>query len=121
MRQAQIITYGVDDAAAERLEALVRDRGITLRGTRNLEACLSLLRQDAAGVLLLRIGKNLEGEFALLAQVAQQFPQVAPIVWGDADHPRLAGLAWDLGARAVFLPAADQQRLDDAILRLLPE
>ena len=121
MRQAQLITYGVDDAAIERLQTPLRDRGVVVRSTRKTDACLSLMRQDAVGVLLVRVGKNLESEFTLLAQVAQQFPRMAPVVWGDADHPRLAGLAWDLGACAVFLSAEDPERLHDVILRLLPE
>ena len=121
MRHVQLITYGVDDAAAERLQTLVRERGVGLRMTRNAPACLNLIRQGAVGVLLLRIGKNLEAEFTLLSQIAQQFPQIAPVVWGGADHPRLAGLAWDLGARAVLLTPDDYERLHDVILSLLPK
>jgi len=121
MRHAELITYGLDDDAAERLRTLVSRRGIGLRRTRQASACLNLLRQGAVGVLLVRVGRHLENEFELLAQTAQQFPHVAPIVWGDADHPRLAGLAWDLGARAVFMPPPDLDRLGETILRLLPE
>lgn len=120
MRHAQLLAYGVDDAAAERLQALAHERGVRVHVTRNAKACLHRLRQGATGVLLLRIGKNLETEFELLARAAQQFPQVAPVVWGDTDHPRLAGLAWELGARFVALPANDD-RLHDVIRRLLPE
>src|SRR5262245_57810836 len=121
MRQAQLITYGADDAAVERLQAVARKRGVGVRVTRNPEACLQLMRQVAVGVLLLRVVADVDAEFTLLAQTAQQFPQVAPVVWGKSDHPRLAGLAWDLGARAVLLSPSDQERLHDAILHLLPE
>ena len=41
------------------------------------------MRQGAVGVLLLRVGKDLEAEFAILAQAARLFPQVAPVVCGD--------------------------------------
>ena len=121
MRHAELITYGIDVEAAERLEALVRDRGVGVRATRHVKACLNLLRQGAVGVLLLRLGRDLETEFGLLAQVTQQFPQLSTVVWGDADHPRLVGLAWDLGASSVFLPPHDLDHLRDVILRLLPE
>jgi len=121
MRNAQLITFGIDDDAAESLHAVVRDRGVGLRVTRNSKACVNLLRQGAVGVLLLRVGRHLESEFALLAQATRQFPQVDAVVWGDADHPRLAGLAWELGARAVVLPPLDQERLHDVLRRLLPE
>lgn len=121
MRSAQLITYGVDDDAAAGLQTLVSARGVALAVTRHVNACLNLMRQGAVGVLLLRVGKDLHQELALLDQVAEHFPHVAPVVWGDAEHPRLAGLAWDLGARAVLLPATDLERLHDIILRLLPE
>ncbi|MCI0681516.1 MAG: hypothetical protein L0Y71_05385 [Gemmataceae bacterium] len=122
MHNAQLITYGLDDSAAERLQAVARDRGAGVRVARHAKACLNLLRHGAAGVLLLRVGKNLETELGLLAQAAQQFPDTACVVWGDADHPRLAGLAWDLGARAVLLPPLDDpERLHDVLRRLLPE
>ena len=121
MRHAQLITYGLDDDAAERLHAVVQSRGIGLRVTRHVTACLSVLRQGAAGVLVLRIGRDLEAEFSLLAQAALLFPRVAPVVWGDADLPRLAGLAWDLGARGVIMTAQEVDRLHDLIGRLLGE
>jgi DNA-binding NtrC family response regulator len=121
MRHAELITYGLEDDAAERLRTLLSQRGVGVRTTRQPGACLNLLRQGATGVLLLRVGRDLEVEFDLLARTAQQFPHVAPVVCGDADHPRLAGLAWDLGASAVFMPPPDLQRLGETIVRLLPE
>ena len=121
MRHAQLITYGLEDPTAEPLQKLAQDLGVALRVTRNAKSCLNLLRQGAAGVLLLRVGRHLETEFSLLAQATQQFPHVETIVWADADHPRLAGLAWDLGARAVSASGPDDEGLRDMIRRLLPE
>jgi hypothetical protein len=121
MRHAELITYGLDDDAAERLRALVRDRGVGVRITRNAKACLNLLRQEATGVLLVRAGRDLEAEFGLVAQATRLFPAVSTILWLDADYPRLAGLAWDLGARGVFLPPHELERLHEMIQRLLPE
>ena len=121
MRHAQLITYGIEDAAAEPLQKLVQDRGVAVRITRNAKSCLNLLRQGAVGVLLLRVGRHLDTEFSLLLHATQQFPRVQIVVWMDADHPRLAGLAWDLGARAVSSYGPDDERLRDIIRRLLPE
>lgn len=121
MRQAHLITFGLDDQAAARLQPIVAKRGGAVRVTRQLDACVNMLRLDAGGVLLLRIGKDLELEFGLLAQAAVLFPRVAVVVVGDLEHARLTGLAWDLGARAVFLPATEPERLHDALLRLLSE
>lgn len=121
MRHAALITFGVDDLAVDRLQTLMRDRGVSVRVTRDPQACINHLRQGAVGVLLLRVGTNLETEFTLLEQVAHQFPHIAPVVWGRSDHPRLTGLAWDLGARCVLPAPSDPERLCDAILHLLPE
>ena len=109
MRSAQLITYGIDDETAEALQAVVRDRGVAVRIARHPKACANLLRQAGAGVLLLRVGKNLVEEFTLLSQTVETFPHVAPVVWGEADHPRLAGLAWDLGAG--FVPVRKPKKL----------
>jgi DNA-binding NarL/FixJ family response regulator len=116
MRQRHLLTCGLDDKLAQRLHELVQDRGIGLRACRHAEACLSLLRQGAVGVLVLRTGRDLETEYDLLSRVAQQFPRVATVVIGDLDHPQLTGLAWDLGAHCVVSASIDPERLRDVVV-----
>jgi DNA-binding NarL/FixJ family response regulator len=121
MRQRHLLTCGLDEKLAQRLHELVQDRGVGLRSCRQPEACLNLLRQGAVGVLLLRTGRDLEKEYGLLAQVAEQFPRVAIIVIGDLDHPQLTGLAWDLGAHCLLSPAVDPEGLRDVVMPMFGE
>jgi len=119
MRQRQLLTCGLDDKLVQQLHELVQDRGVGVRACRQADACLNLLRQGAVGVLVLRVGRNLESEYQLLAQATEQFLHVAVVVVGDVDHPQLAGLAWDFGARCVLAAPVDPQRLRDVIVPML--
>jgi len=121
MRQRHLLTFGLDDQLAQRLHELVQDRGVALRVTRQPEACLNLLRQGAVGALILRVGRDLESEYGLLAQAARLFPRVANVVIGDLDHPQLTGLAWDLGAHCVLSAPVDPEALRDVVLKMLDE
>jgi DNA-binding NarL/FixJ family response regulator len=121
MRPRQLLTFGLDDKLAQHLHELVEDRGIGLRVTRQPEACLNLLRQGAVGVLVLRVGRDLESEYALLAQVAKQFPRVRNVVIGDLDHPQLTGLAWDLGADCVLSAPVEPEPLRDVVVQMFGE
>jgi DNA-binding NarL/FixJ family response regulator len=121
MRQRHLLTCGLDDKLSGRLHQWVQHHGIGLRAVRQPDACLSLLRQGAVGVLVLRLGRDLENEYALLAQVAQQFPHVRKLVIGEVDHPPLAGLAWDLGADCVLVATEELDRLGDVIAALFEE
>jgi hypothetical protein len=121
MRQRHLLTCGLDDKLAQRLHQLVQAHGIGLRAVRQPDACVQLLRQGAVGVLALRVGRDLEGEYALLAQVAEQFPRVRNVVIGDIDHPQLAGLAWDLGAHAVLAATSEVEEMGDVIMHLFKE
>jgi DNA-binding NarL/FixJ family response regulator len=121
MRQRHLLTCGIDDKLSQRLHQWVQHHGIGLRAVRQPDACLNLLRQGAVGVLVLRLGRDLESEYALLAQVAQQFPRVRVVAIGEVDHPPLAGLAWDLGADSVLASAEELDRLGDVIGALFEE
>jgi hypothetical protein len=39
---------------------------------------------------------------------------------GEADHPALAGLAWELGATFALFPPTPVEVIADLIVRLLP-
>jgi DNA-binding NtrC family response regulator len=121
MRQRHLLTCGLDDKLSQRLHQWVQYHGVGVRAVRQPDACLNLLRQGAVGVLVLRLGRDLEGEYGLLAQVARQFPRVRTVVIGDVDHPPLAGLAWDLGAASVLAAADELDRLGDVVAALFEE
>jgi hypothetical protein len=80
---------------------------------------LILLARGGPTVLLLRVGRDLEREFGLLERAAWLHPAAAVVVVGDSDHAVIAGLAWDLGARVVLIPAPDQALLQETVVGLL--
>jgi DNA-binding NtrC family response regulator len=121
MRQRHLLTCGLDDKLSQRLHEWVQRHGIGLHAVRQPDACLNLLRQGAVGVLVLRVGRDLESEYALLAQVARHFPPVRSVVIGEIDHPTLAGLAWDLGAYSVLASIEELDRLGDVITAMFQE
>jgi hypothetical protein len=117
MRRAQVVIYESDG----RLTALLRDRAAAqhwwLREVRHPGAALKLLRRG--GVLLLRVGQDLERELALLERAARLYPGAPAVVVGDSTNPALAGLCWDLGARFVLFPPAPRELLADVVAGLL--
>jgi hypothetical protein len=120
MHHAQLIVYGVEGRLAELLGALAHERALWLREVRHVKTCLNLLRRGA-GVLVLRVGKNLDQEMILLEQVTHLFPNAKTIVVGPVDNPALAGLAWDLGAAYVLLPPQPIETIGEIVSGFLPQ
>ncbi len=120
MHHAQLIAYGVEGRLAELLDELARACSLWLREVRHVKTCMNLLRQGA-GVLVLRVGKDLDKELALLEQVTHLFPTTKTIVVGSVDNPALAGLAWDLGAAYVLLPPRPLEMIGEIVGGFLPE
>jgi DNA-binding NtrC family response regulator len=121
MQQPQILAYGIEDRLAATLEELAQAQRLWLRPVTHLRACRSLLRTARPAVLVLRLGRDVERELALLAQVHDDFPDTCSIVVGDADNPVLAGLAWDLGAHYVLFPPVPVETLPNIVLRIVSE
>jgi hypothetical protein len=118
MRSAQILVYESDGQLAELLREPARERAWWLREVRHPASCLRLLR-GGAGVLVLKIGRDLTREMALLEQAAWLFPDTAAVVVGDGDNPALAGLAWDLGASYVLAPPQPRNHLAPVVAGLM--
>jgi hypothetical protein len=118
MRRAQVILYEADG----RLEALLRPQAHKqrwwLRPVRHPARVLSLLDHGKANVVVLKIGRDLEREFAMLERAQRGYPRAAFVVVGDGDQPALAGLAWDLGARLVLFPPLAREHLPAIIASL---
>jgi DNA-binding NarL/FixJ family response regulator len=121
MQQPQILAYGAEGNLAAMLQELAQLQRLWLRSVAHLRTCRNLLRSARPGALLLRLGRDVERELALLAQVHDDFPETASIVLGDADNPALAGLAWDLGAHHVHFPPAPLPLLRDVILTIFAD
>jgi hypothetical protein len=118
MRHPQLLVYEGDGRLAELFRPMAQagEHRWALRQPRRLDECLGLLRSGGPGVLLLKVGRDLERELTLLEQVAWLFPETATVVIGDSDHATLAGLAWDLGACYVLVPPPTRERLFEVVL-----
>jgi DNA-binding NarL/FixJ family response regulator len=119
MRRAQVIIYETDDRITQLLRAHGAKCGWWLRPVRNPNRIVSLLRPGEASVVILKTGRDLEREFAVLERISRAFPDAATIVVGDADQPALAGLAWDLGARFVLFPPQPREQLPEIVKSLM--
>ena len=119
MRYAQVLLYENDTLLTRMLEEKAREEKWSLRHPRDFAECRELLGRGGRAVLVLRVGRNLEFELALLERVASLFPDVGTVVVGEAAHAALAGLAWDLGANYVMLLPQPAEMLPEVVAGLL--
>jgi DNA-binding NtrC family response regulator len=119
MRQAQVLAYGLDGRLAELVQQCCRDQGCTLRDVQHVKTCRDALRRAGPTVLVLKLGRDVEGELAILQQTQLAGLDIDVVVIGEADNPLLAGLSWDLGAACVLFPPQPADLLPGVIVRLL--
>lgn len=119
MRHPLLLTLGVTGRLLEVLGQLARERGVVHHALRRPKGCLRLLRGGGCGVVLVRLGQDLEQETTLLAELAASFPETAAVVLDDSGNPALAGLAWDLGAACVVAPPLGPDQVPAIVARLL--
>ena len=120
MRYAQVLVYENDTLLTTMLEEKARQEKWSLRHPRDFAECVALLGRGGPGVLVLRIGRDLEFELSLLERVAHLFPDAGTVVVGEAaTHAALAGLAWDLGADCVLLLPQPGEMLPEVVAGLL--
>ena len=121
MRSAQVLVIEKDSLLTAMLEGLVvGQQRCLLRHPRDLAECLELLRDGGSGtVVVLRVGRNVEEEMRLLAEVAHLYPDAGLVVVGEAAHAPLAGLAWDLGADYVLILPQPREMLPEIVSGLL--
>src|SRR5205807_6809716 len=101
-------------------EGLIVDRQrCPLLHPRDQGECLDLLRRGWQAVLVLKVGRDVEEEMSLLAQVSALHPATATVVVGEAIHAPLAGLAWDLGAAYVLILPQPRELLPEIVAGLL--
>ena len=120
MTRAQLLIYDSQCRLADFLSEFVKSRLLWLRDVRHVKTCMNLLRQGGAGLLVMKLGGNLEQELSLLANVKLHFPAAQVIVVGDTDHPMLAGLCWDLGAAYVLFPPQPLEKLTEMVAGFFP-
>lgn len=119
MRHPQLLVYETDGRLAAGLRPLADRNKWLLREPRQLSACLRLFDRGGPGLLVLRAGRNVERELALLEQVSWLHPDAATVLVADAEHAALTGIAWDLGASWVHAPPQTRERLAEIVVALM--
>jgi DNA-binding NtrC family response regulator len=119
MRYAQILIHENDGRLTAMLQAELEAKRCLLRQPRDLAECLQLLAQGWPAVLVLRLGRDLEGELTMLTRVKHLHPEAGCVVVGDSIHAAVAGLAWDLGADYVLLLPQPKEMLPLVVAGLL--
>ena len=119
MRFPQIIVFEADGRLTASLRPLAEELGLSLRQIQQSGACSRALRRGGPNVLLLRAGRDLDREFALLDQVSRAMPETYILVVLDQDDPRLRALAWDLGATYVLPLSRSRDLLPDLVRGML--
>jgi hypothetical protein len=121
MRFPQLIVFETDGRLAAALRPLAAERAWSLREPRRVESVLRLLERGGPNVLLVRTGRDLDRELALVERVSRRFASAGILVIVDSDHARLLGLTWDLGATYVLQASQARDRLIELVEKLLGE
>ncbi len=121
MKHPQVVVYEADGRLATLLRPLLEERRWALRQPRRAEKVMEHLREGGPAVLVLRVGRDLEREMTLLERTTWLHPQSRTIVVTEVEHPRLAGLAWDLGASFVLAPPQPRERLPELVAGLMTD
>ena len=121
MRFPQLIVCESDGRLAALLRPLAGPNHWSFREARQPAECLRLLSANPGGpaVVVVRIGRDLEQEMALVEQVGWRHPSAAAVVVGGAEHARLVGTAWDLGAAYVHVPPSAKEGLVAVVAGLM--
>jgi hypothetical protein len=127
MRYPQVLVYEHDGSLALLLRRLAEGGEDARRPhwyvhePRTPKACFQLLARGDPAVLVLKVGRDLESELALLERVSWLFPDAATVVVGEYENPVAATLAWDLGAAFVLAPPVLREMLPEIVVGLLQE
>jgi hypothetical protein len=121
MHYPQLLVYEGDGRLALLLRGMVEKQGLkwSVRESRQLQGCLRLLQRSGPGVLVLKVGRDLERELTLLERVKFLHPDTGVVLVGEAEYGALSGLAWDLGADYVFLAPYDPPLLVAVVAGLM--
>ena len=119
MRLPQVVVYEKDGRLKLQLESLAEQLRWALREVRQPETCLRLLGRGGPAVLVVKAGRDVERELALLERAAWLYPDAPAVLVVDGDQPALAGLAWDLGAACVLSPPQPRERLPEIVSGLM--
>jgi DNA-binding NtrC family response regulator len=118
MRHPRIVVFETDGTLANYLQPLAQERRWLLRETRQGPACLQLLREGPA-VLVLKIGRHLVRELTFLDEAHTAAPDAPIVAVGDSEDATLFGLTMELGASYVLVPPQSRQQLTEVVQSLM--
>jgi hypothetical protein len=120
MRYPQLVVFEHDGRLAWLLKDICAAQRWSLKETRQVEACLRLLRAGGPAILITRIAgkmnkeetaeetereqKDLERSFVLIDRAHWLRPDTAIVAVSELENATLTALAWDLGASYVLAP-----------------
>jgi DNA-binding NarL/FixJ family response regulator len=120
MHHPQVLVVESDGRLATELRELANKKHRwALREPRQQESCLRLLRRGGPAVLVIKVGKDIEQELALIEQVSSRYPDTRIVALGDVENPTLADLIWNLGVSFVLFPPQPRERLKDLVESLM--
>jgi len=119
MKHPQIVVFENDGLLARYLDQTVERRRWLLRESRQIPACVNLLRAGGPSVLVIKLGRNLIREFSLLDAVHAALTDIPIVVVSDAEDAVLQSLAYDLGARYVLQPPDPRTQLIELVESLM--
>ena len=119
MRHPQLLVYESDGRLARVLRPIAAERRWAFHEPRRTDSVLGLVEDQGPAILVLRLGKQLDKELALLEQVSWRAPETAAVVVGEVENEPVAALAWDLGAAYVLFPPQSRELLRDIVIRLM--
>jgi len=118
MKMPLLIVWDHDGRLAGILRPFAEVHRWQLREADDEAEVLKWLARGRPGVLVLRPGRDVEREMALLARVGWVLPDADAVVVVEDGGP-LAGLAWDLGAAFVLTPPRARDDLPEIVVGLM--
>lgn len=120
MLHPQIVVHETDGRLAEQLRPLATAQRWALREPRQSGPLWRSLAAGGATVLVLKMGKSAERDFALVERVSWQLPDVATVVVGDLENAAAASaMAWDVGAAYALCPPISRDLLPGIVAGLV--
>lgn len=121
MSHPQVLIHERDGRLAALLRPMIAQRKVSLREIRQLKKCLELIARHGPGVIVLKMGRDLEREFTLLERIIWLHPEMAAVVVTEDSPVGLVALAWDLGASYVLSLAEARERLPEIVVALMAQ